>query len=117
MELYTFLKGKSYVIKRERSELGINIPVNYQAGQVSTVLSPFVPPQSRIIPEIDKRTSDFTLDLNSVMDMTSMSMPATESGTMDNMMRWTINGKSYPDTDPIKVKLSQVIKSVCGTRM
>lgn len=103
-------EGKSYVIKSERSELGINIPVNYQAGQVSTVLSPFVPPQSRNIPGIDNRAPDFTLDLNSVMDMTSMSMPATEPGAMDNMMRWTINGKSYPDTDPIKVKLGQVVK-------
>lgn len=125
-------EGKSYVIESERSELGIKIPVNYQAGQVTAVRSPFVSPQSRNIPGIDNRTPDFTLELNSVMDMTAkgqssnasntpmshggghdmtaMSMPATESGSMESMMRWTINGKSYPDTDPIEVKLGQVVK-------
>ncbi|SHH11672.1 multicopper oxidase family protein [Desulfosporosinus lacus] len=116
---------KSYLIESERSELGIKIPINYQVGQVSTVLSPFVPPQSIAIPEIDNRTPDYTLTLNSVMDMaangqssnlggghdmTSMPMPATESGAMDSMMRWTINGKSYPDTYPIAVKLGEVVK-------
>jgi len=114
---------KSYLIKSERSELGIKIPINYQAGQVSTVLSPFVPPQSIAIPEIDNRTPDYTLTLNSVMDMAvdgqssngsshggGHDMSATESGSMDSMMRWTINGKSYPDTYPIAVKLGEVVK-------
>lgn len=43
-------------------------------------------------------------------DMTAMPMPATEPGSEDSMVRWTINGKSYPDTDPIEVKLGQVVK-------
>ncbi|GAB6153594.1 hypothetical protein JCM17380_23440 [Desulfosporosinus burensis] len=42
--------------------------------------------------------------------MTAMPMPATEPGSEDSMVRWTINGKSYPDTDPIEVKLGQVVK-------
>ncbi|GMB01545.1 multicopper oxidase family protein [Pelosinus sp. IPA-1] len=128
-------EGKSYVIESERSELGIKIPINYQAGQVATVGSPYVPPQSRSIPGIDNRTPDFTLELNSVMDMTAKEqssnaanapmshggghdmaamsmpvMPANESGSMASMMRWTINGKSYPDTEPLQVKLDQVVK-------
>ena len=125
-------EGQSYAIEGERRELGIRIPVTYQTGQVSMVLSPFVPPQATSIPGIENRTPDFTLELNSVMDMTakeqssntlnapmnhggahdmaSMPMPATEPGSMSGMMRWTINGKSYPATQSLQVKVGQVIK-------
>lgn len=31
-------------------------------------------------------------------------------GSMTDMMRWTINGKSWPDTAPLKVKVGTVVK-------
>ncbi|HXW00288.1 MAG TPA: multicopper oxidase family protein, partial [Anaerolineae bacterium] len=32
------------------------------------------------------------------------------TGSMSGMMHWTINGKSYPNTDPLRVRVGQLVK-------
>lgn len=121
--------GQTYIMESDRSELGIKIPIQYQQGQVATVASPFVAPQPKGFAGIENRTPDFTLDLNSVMDMPSHGAnpaPAASTGghaghgapapsvtnemQMQGGMRWTINGKSYPDVAALQVKLGQIVK-------
>jgi len=44
------------------------------------------------------------------MDMGGESDMMKTKVTQGMMMRWTINGKSYPDTDPLDVPLGRVVK-------
>ncbi len=107
--------GKNYAIQSNRSELGILVPILYKQGQSDIVSSPFQRAKARPFAGIDAKKPDFVLELNSSMNMGGMmgghqghgpSTPAAPAG----MMRWTINGKSYPDTDPLPVSVGQVVK-------
>jgi len=109
--------GKSYEILSDTPRLGIRIPVVYTTGKIKTVSSPFAPPASRAFPGIFDKTPDHVLVLNS-----GMGSPGSGGGMMNGMsgmmggsnagmgMVWTINGKSFPDTDPISVKVGQIVK-------
>lgn len=111
-------EGPAYVIESDRPDLGLRIPVVYRTGKVSPVSSPFVTPASRAFPDIENRPPDFVLEMEFVMDMTGASQPNsghTHGSTgnmlgMANEMRWTINGKSYPDTEPLQVRIGEVVK-------
>jgi FtsP/CotA-like multicopper oxidase with cupredoxin domain len=108
---------------RERMEsadrdLGLSIPIVYGAGTQAQMDSPFVPPAPRAFAGIASKKPDFTLVLNSQMAMSmaqddgmgmgGMMMMDHGSGAMP--MEWTINGKAFPDTDPLNVKVGQVVK-------
>ncbi|MBP1763265.1 MAG: LcoC [Firmicutes bacterium] len=109
-------EGGNYRISSDRSDLGIIIPLVYSSGKVTPVLSPFVPSQSRAFAGIEAKTPDFVLELNSTMtgtsgdNMSTMQHSNMNMAAMASMMRWTINGKSYPDTDPLPVAVAQVVK-------
>jgi len=110
--------GSTAVIMSDRPELGIRIPITYKAGSRTALASPFVAPASRAFPRIKERIPDAVLELNSAMGMMSgggggmggmqgmMGMGSSTSG----MMQWTINGKSFPDTEPIFVKVGEVVR-------
>ncbi|MEW6548320.1 MAG: multicopper oxidase family protein [Spirochaetota bacterium] len=110
--------GKSFEILSGRPRLGIRIPIAYAAGEVRTVASPFIPPQSRAFAGIFERAPDEVLVLNSGMGspgsggtMMSSMMGMMMGGSAAGMgMVWTINGKAYPNTDPISVKVGQTVK-------
>jgi FtsP/CotA-like multicopper oxidase with cupredoxin domain len=88
------LKGKfdkgTYYIKNNRN-LGITIPVIYE-GIGEDMVSPFIPSSSHAFRNIDDKAPDFNLMLDS------------------RMMNWTINGDSYPNIKPIKLKANEVYK-------
>jgi FtsP/CotA-like multicopper oxidase with cupredoxin domain len=114
----------TYVVASDRSELGIKIPIIYQSSIVQPVASPFVPPTSKALWVAESKNPDFVLELNSVMEMSHGTTQQTGHGSMGHgdanasnsvnsmqgMMRWTINGKSYPETEQLNVKLGQVVK-------
>lgn len=102
--------GENYTISSSRPDYGMVIPIKYEPGSVAKVPSPFVPPKAHGYPGIEAKAPDFVLDLNSRMNM-SMHSGGGEMG-MDSgsMMQWTINGKSWPNTDPLNVKLGSVVK-------
>ena len=111
--------GQTWIIDTDRPQLGIRIPIVFLDGKVAPVSSPFAPPTSKIYAGIDMRKPNFVLELNSSMGMmgggqgmrgmVSMGNMGGMQG-MESMMRWTINGKSYPDTDPLQVKVGEVVK-------
>lgn len=114
-------KGNTYRLLSERPELGMVIPIVYNGEAVKTVVSPFVPPQSRSFDGLQEKSPDFTLELGSSMSsMTDSKMPGmlhgghnmTAASVKDtaNTMRWTINGKVFPNTDPLEVVVGQVVK-------
>jgi FtsP/CotA-like multicopper oxidase with cupredoxin domain len=112
--------GAEYAITSDRPELGLRIPIRYGPGKVSTVSSPFVPPESKTFAGIFEKVPDFVLELNSAMRMggmgsmggmgQSMEGMGSMGSTMTSMMRWTINGVSFPDTEPLFVSLGSVVK-------
>jgi FtsP/CotA-like multicopper oxidase with cupredoxin domain len=111
--------GAEYAISSDRPELGLRIPIRYGPGKVSVVPSPYVPPESKAFAGIFEKAPDFVLELNSAMrmggagsmgGMGSMEGMGSTENTMSTMMRWTINGASFPDTDPLFVKLGSVVK-------
>lgn len=117
--------GKNYAIQSDRSELGMLVPVRYREGQVPLVASPFLRATPRPFPEIESKNPDFVLELNSGMNMggTNMGGMMGSGGMMSGhqghgapmpstggMMQWTINGKLFPDTDPLLVTVGQVVK-------
>lgn len=121
--------GDSYEIYSDRPELGLVMPITYRPGSIASVTSPFMPPQPHGFPGIENAPADFTLELNSAMagGMKPGGMMSGQGGMMGHggvksmggkmgmkgaagMMRWTINGKSFPDTAPLSVKLNQVTK-------
>lgn len=110
--------GGQYVIESDRSSLGIQIPILYKEGKVAAVPSPFIPPKSTAVSVLSSKQPDYILELGSEM-MTSSSQgtvghgghgghgaPLTAAGTT----RWTINGKSFPDTDSIQLKAGQTVR-------
>ena len=108
-------EGQTYTIASARAELGIRIPVTYRAGSRAQVASPFVAPPSRAFPGAKDRLPDYVLDLNSSMGMGGMggmdhggmSMGGTSAA---GMMSWTINGVSFPETEPLFVKTGELVK-------
>lgn len=121
-------EGSVYEISSDRPALGLRIPIRYVPGSVSPVASPFVPPQPRAFRGILQKEPDFVLELGSTMQMQGGmgSMGGMDSGggmgsmgSMGSMMggspgagmmRWTINGASYPDTEPLHVRVGEVVK-------
>ncbi len=121
--------GNVYAISSDRPDYGMVIPIRYASGSVPAVESSFKPPKSRAFTGIDARAPDYVLELNSTMNMDGGMMHSNGSGgmmdgsmmhsggssgmrgdSMMNMMRWTINGKSWPDTAPLRVKVGTVVK-------
>ena len=113
--------GKSYAIQSDRSELGLMVPIRYREGKSVQVASPFQRAIPRPFPGIESQKPDFVLELNSGMNMGGMGGMSggmmgghqghgASSPSNSSMMRWTINGKSYPDTDPLPVSVGQVVK-------
>lgn len=106
--------GGAWSITSARPDLGIRIPITYVAGTGARRSSPFVPPKPRAFPGIREKAPDASLELGSEMAMGGMS----GSGHMMNMggmgatgmMRWTINGTAFPDTEPVFVKTGEVVK-------
>jgi len=97
--------GKKYFIQSDRSSLGMKVPIVYGVGKVPPLKSPFTPPKSKIPAGIEKKKPDFVLELNSTMDMSD-----GHQRNMGSMTRWTINGKSHPNTTPLKIKVGQTVK-------
>lgn len=115
--------GGRYKITSDRPELGLAIPITYAQGRVGPVPSPFAPPASRAFPGIEAAPVYVTLELNSVMDHGAMMMDHSAMGhgsgmgsmnmgsmNMAAMTRWTLNGKSFPDTAPLPVSRERVTK-------
>lgn len=114
--------GTSYAIASDRPDYGMVIPIKYETGSVPVVASPYVAPPSRGFPGIESRSPDFVLELNSRMNMGAsgnsgmMGGMTGDTGMMGSgsdpagMMQWTINGKSWPETAPLNVKLGSVVK-------
>jgi len=122
-------EGRTYEIASGRPELGMRIPIEYRTGSRAQVPSPFVPAESKAFADVYEKEPDYVLELNSVMpmgmggattretDRDHMGMDVgnenamTGTGmTMAPMMRWTINGKSYPNIDPLDVSLGKIVK-------
>jgi len=132
-------EGQVYHLTSDRPELGINIPVEYKGEAIVPVASPFVPPASKSFPAILEKSPDYVLELGSTMmnmmtnhngqanamhdmaGMNHMSMGSSDGMMANNMtdqtkmepmpaMQWTINGKAFPDTEPLHVKVGQVVK-------
>ncbi len=109
--------GTASEIRSNRPDFGIRIPITYASGRVATVASPYVPPSTRGFPGIFERAPDHLLILNSVMgklgagkeEMEEMGMmggdAAGEAGSV-----WTINGKTFPDTEPLQLKVGELSK-------
>ncbi len=105
--------GREWVIESGRPEAGLRIPIVYASGARERVPSPFVPPPSRAFPGIDVKQPDAVLVLNSEMNMgggMSMGHSMNMEGGPSGMMRWTINGESFPYAEPIFVKTGEVVK-------
>ncbi len=112
--------GKRYQLVSDRKELGLTVPVVYDSSVVKPVTSPLAPVQPRGFGSVADREPDFVLELGSDMggmsssNMTGMQhaghgvMPAVQAG--NSGMRWTLNGKVFPDTDLLPVKTGQVVK-------
>ena len=109
--------GSRERIESSDRDLGLSIPIVYSTGTQSPLASPFIVPASKAFPGIATKKSDYTLELNSRMASTmamdhGMGMGGMMmdhgSGTMP--MEWTINGKKFPDTDPLHVEVGQVVK-------
>ena len=82
---------------------GGKIPVHYVGNAAKTAMSPFVPAKDSPVSQalLDK-SPDFTLALAGGM---GSGMMGGSSG-----MEWTINGKTYPDTGTMPVKVGQTYK-------
>jgi FtsP/CotA-like multicopper oxidase with cupredoxin domain len=117
--------GERYEIASTRRDLGIVIPVVYREGSVTTVKSHFVPPPSRSFPGAAEMRPDYVLEFGTAMGGPGMMRGRTDGGTsgmmhggmmhgggaaMSGMMRWTINGRSFPDTTPLDVPVGKVVK-------
>lgn len=106
--------GRSYAIASERPELGLRMPISYRAAARQRLPSPFVPSRSKAVPGVKEKTPDGVLELNSMAGMSGgmsgMDQMMDMGGGMGAMKRWTINGRSYPDTEPIFVKTGELMK-------
>lgn len=130
--------GDKYQIVSDRPELGMNIPIEYKGSAVPEVTSPFVAPKVKAFPDIEARKPDYILNLDSEttgtmdnmhgdvnkseVDKSSqmstkaagtsmhMDMPADDRTATTMNMQWSINGKVFPATQPLKVKVNQIVK-------
>jgi FtsP/CotA-like multicopper oxidase with cupredoxin domain len=96
--------GQQYRMMSSRPSAGIVIPLVYGDGRVAEVQSPFVVPAPRAYPVKAGARPDIILELGSAMGGGHGGMGAGSS-----MMRWTINGRSHPDTRPINVKVGKLV--------
>ncbi len=114
----TGIPRSKQMIESADRDLGLSIPIVYGSGSQVQQASPYIPPASRAFAGIGAKKPDFTLVLNSQMAMTmakddgigmgGMMMMDHGSGTMP--MEWTINGKTFPNADPLTAKVGQIIK-------
>jgi len=105
-------EGQRFEMASGRKELGISIPIVYGEGSVPAVTSPFVPPRPRAYLPAPPDRPDFALELSSAMGMVGgegMMMGGMMMGGGSNALRWTINGKSYPETARLDVPVGEVI--------
>jgi FtsP/CotA-like multicopper oxidase with cupredoxin domain len=116
--------GAAYEIASDRPGLGIRIPLLYREDRVPAVASPFVPPAPRGYPDIFAARPDRTLVLDSRMGSAmgsgmmggmggmghGMHGSAASAGEGSSGMAWTINGASFPETEPIVVRVGKVVK-------
>jgi len=112
--------GALYSITSDRPDLGISIPVVYGNGSVARVPSPFVPPDLRFLPGAQEKAPDFVLRVATLMGgMMQMGMGGSMGmgnvmGSMGSsamgMAGWTINGKSFPETEALNVKTGELVK-------
>jgi FtsP/CotA-like multicopper oxidase with cupredoxin domain len=109
--------GIEYQIADPERDYGLVIPIRYAEGSVPEVASPFVPPPSRSFPGVESMGPDYVLEFASVMGM----MGGAAMGGMHGMhgssstmgggtFRWTINGKSFPETVPLDLQVGKVVK-------
>ncbi len=110
--------GASYAITSERPELGLSIPIRYGEGSVASIPSPFVPSAFKGYGSATGRAPDFTLRLASAMGammsgsgaMGGMMHGMGGGSMMAGMMAWTINGRTYPDTEALGVKVGETVR-------
>lgn len=128
--------GRTYLMESSRPEKGLVIPIRYGAGETSPVESPFRIPPSESWSAAAPAEPDFVLVLDSVADTAAMEREAEAffsgggeeaggedaqaqpAGEMDHggtqavggYMRWTINGKSWPDTERLQVKVGKPVR-------
>lgn len=115
----TGVPGSREQIESADRDLGLSIPIIYGPGSQTQLASPFVPPASSAFAGMADKKPDFTLVLNSQMGMTmaqgdgmgmGMGGMMMDHGSGAMPMEWTINGKAFPDTDPLNVKVGQIVK-------
>ncbi len=104
--------GGSFAIESDRPRLGIRVPIRYASGGMPAVASPYRPPVPSAPAGILERAADHVLVLDSAMGMGGMMGGGgmMGSGGMSSMMRWTINGLSFPETEPLFVKVGELVK-------
>ena len=110
--------GERYEIASSRPDYGIVIPIVYREGAVPVVRSPFVPPASRALPGAKEMRPDYVLEFGTAMGaMGGRGMMGGGMGMMhgggaaaSGMLRWTINGRSFPDTTPLDARVGKVVK-------
>lgn len=107
-------EGGRYEIASSRPGLGLAIPIVYGVGRVPAVASPFAPPPHRAFGLPRTLKPDIELVLASAMGSGGMGMMhgggmAHGGGMGGSSMRWTINGRSFPETAPIEVKVGEVV--------
>ena len=118
-------EGTAYAITSDRPDLGLKIPIRYNSGSAAKLVSPYRPPVSRSFAGISERSPDHVLELNSGMGMggggpmpgsmsgghgSMMGGMGMMSGGMAGAMRWTINGRAFPDTEPLFVRVGETVK-------
>ncbi|GAB1482262.1 multicopper oxidase family protein [Treponema sp.] len=105
VELYASGKaGQQFEMASPRRELGIAIPIVYSEGSIAPVASPFLAPKKHGFVGLETKQPDFTLNLSTAMG------GMMGGGMRGGSMRWTINGRSYPDTKPLEVRTNRIIK-------
>jgi len=97
-------EGQRYRIISSRPSAGIVIPIVYGEGKVAEVASPFIKPIPRAYRVKAGARPDIMLELGSAM---GGGHGGHGGGT--SMMRWTINGRSHPDTRPIDVEVGKIV--------
>lgn len=115
--------GSAHAIESDRPRLGASVPIRYEDGALAAVASPYRPPASVAPAGIVQRAPDHTLVLGSAMGMGGGMMGGGVMGgghdmhgsgpgapAPSSMMRWTINGRSFPETDPLFVRVGEVVK-------
>jgi FtsP/CotA-like multicopper oxidase with cupredoxin domain len=120
-------EGAEYATASDRLTPGLRIPVRSCQEKVSSVSAPHSPPAAKGFTGVFEKAPDFVLEMNSAMRMVSMgtmgdmghSMGGTgrsmegmgsTGNTVTSVMRWAVNGASYPDTEPLFVSQGSVVK-------